>query len=58
VEFGSGGGGNTGLANGGNGSGGIAIVRYPGTPKAQGGTITQSGGYTYHTFTSNGTLTY
>jgi hypothetical protein len=33
------------------------IVRYAGTPKASGGTITQSGGYTYHTFTTSGTFT-
>jgi hypothetical protein len=33
------------------------IVRYAGTPVATGGTITQSGGYTYHAFTSSGTFT-
>ena len=36
---------------------GVVIVRYTGTPRATGGTITQSGGFTYHTFTSNGTFT-
>lgn len=35
---------------------GIVIVRYAGTPVATGGTITQVGGYTIHTFTSNGTF--
>jgi hypothetical protein len=42
---------------GGNGGSGIAILRYLGTPVATGGTITQSGGYTYHTFTSSNTFT-
>jgi hypothetical protein len=37
---------------------GVFKLRYLGTPKATGGTITQSDGYTYHTFTSNGTFTY
>jgi hypothetical protein len=41
---------------GGNGGSGIVIIRYAGSPIATGGTITQSGGYTYHTFTSSGTL--
>jgi len=35
---------------------GIVIVRYAGTPVATGGTITQVGGFTIHTFTSNGTF--
>lgn len=39
------------------GGSGIIIVRYAGTPKLTGGTITQNGGYTYHTFTSSGILT-
>lgn len=43
--------------NGGNGGSGIVIVRYLGTQKATGGTVTTSGGYTYHTFTSSGTFT-
>lgn len=38
------------------GSNGIVIVRYPGSPRATGGTITSAGGYTVHTFTSSGTL--
>jgi hypothetical protein len=44
--------------NGANGGSGVVIIRYSGTPVATGGTITQSGGYTYHTFTSDGTFTY
>lgn len=39
------------------GGSGIVIVRYTGTPNATGGTITQSGGYTYHTFTTTGAST-
>jgi hypothetical protein len=34
------------------------IIRYAGTTqKATGGTVTTSGGYTYHTFTSSGDFT-
>lgn len=40
---------------GGNGGSGIVIVRYAGPQRAQGGVVTSSGGYTYHTFTSSGT---
>jgi hypothetical protein len=40
----------------GNGGSGVVVVRYLGTPQATGGTITQVGGYTIHTFTSNGTF--
>ena len=39
---------------GGNGANGIVIIRYQGNPIATGGTITQSGGYTIHTFTQVG----
>ena len=42
----------------GNGGSGIVKVRYTGTPRATGGTITQSGGFTYHEFTSSGILTF
>lgn len=52
---GGGGGGPDGYYAGSGGSG-VVIIRYSGTPKAGGGTITQSGGYTYHTFTSSGSL--
>jgi hypothetical protein len=43
--------------NAGNGGSGVVIVRYLGTPQATGGTITQAGGYTIHTFTTSGTFT-
>jgi hypothetical protein len=42
------------------GSSGVVVIKYKsaanGGPKAIGGTITQSGGYTYHTFTESGTF--
>lgn len=67
VNTGSGGGGgvNNGSAgcpgfsrcNGAVGGSGIVIIKYPtGTADASGGTITQSGGYTIHKFTSGGTF--
>jgi hypothetical protein len=40
-----------------NGNSGVVKIRYEGTPKATGGIITQSGGFTFHTFTSAGTFT-
>ena len=43
--------------SGGNGASGIVIVRYSGTQRGTGGTVSSSGGYTYHTFTSSGTYT-
>ncbi|MES2332510.1 MAG: LamG-like jellyroll fold domain-containing protein [Bacteroidota bacterium] len=42
----------------GSGGSGIVIIRYPGTPSATGGTITQSGGFTIHTFTNTGSNTF
>lgn len=45
----------TGL-NGGGGSG-VVIIAYEGSTRGSGGTITSSGGVTYHTFTSSGTFT-
>jgi hypothetical protein len=40
-----------------SGGSGVAIIRYAGTgSKATGGTITYSGGYTYHTFNSSSTF--
>ncbi len=40
------------------GGSGVCIVRYPaGTLTATGGTITTTGGFTYHAFTSSGTWT-
>jgi hypothetical protein len=53
---GAAGGSNNGVSN--NGTAGIVIIRYVGTPLATGGTITQSGGYTIHTFTSSGTFAF
>jgi hypothetical protein len=38
----------------GNGVGGAVIIWYAGTQKGSGGTVTSSGGYTYHTFTTAG----
>lgn len=57
---------NTGDGGDGQGSGsgaspaggsGIVIVRYAGAQRGTGGTVTSSGGYTYHKFTSSGTFT-
>ena len=54
-----GGGGGTGKDNtgavGGNGGSGTVIIRYSGSQRGTGGTVTSVGGYTYHTFTSSGT---
>ena len=55
---GGGGGGcqnSTRYTTGGNGGSGIVIIRYAGSQRCTGGTVTSSGGYTYHTFTSSGT---
>jgi len=60
VNTGGGGGGsgkdNTGGAGGAGGSG-IVIIRYVGSQRGSGGTVTSVGGYTYHTFTSSSTFT-
>ena len=62
ANTGSGGGGRgyyaSGSGTGGAGGSGLVIVRYTGSQRAgaTGGTIVESGGYTYHTFTSNGTF--
>ena len=53
---GGGGGGYNGAGAGGNGGSGIVKIRYAGNPIIQGGTITTTGGYTYHTFLASGTL--
>lgn len=55
TNTGSGGGGSSGHISGAGGSG-VVIIQYLGTPIATGGTITQSNGYTIHTFTSSGTF--
>jgi len=41
---------------GGNGGSGIVIIRYIGTQRATGGTVTSANGYTIHTFTTSGTF--
>jgi hypothetical protein len=33
------------------------VIRYFGAQRATGGTVTSSGGFTIHTFTSSGTFT-
>ena len=52
-----GGAGGTGAANinGSSGGSGIVIISYLGSQRGTGGTVTSSGGYTIHTFTSSGT---
>jgi hypothetical protein len=52
-----GGGGGASNSSGGAGGSGIVVVRYPGSQRGTGGTVTSSGGYTIHTFTSSGTFT-
>jgi len=53
----TGGGGGGGYAvSGAAGGSGICIVRYLGSQRGSGGTITFSNGYTYHTFTASGTF--
>jgi hypothetical protein len=39
------------------GGSGVVIIRYVGAQRGTGGTVTSSGGYTYHTFNSSGTYT-
>ena len=57
ANTGGGGGGSGYQRDGGAGGSGIVIVRYVGAQKGTGGTVTSSGGYTIHTFTSSGTYT-
>lgn len=53
----TGGGGGCGRdSSAGAGGSGIVIIRYLGSQRGTGGTITSSGGYTIHTFTSSGTF--
>jgi hypothetical protein len=47
-------GGNGQGSDGGPGGSGVVIIRYAGAAVATGGTITTTGGYTYHVFTSSG----
>jgi len=55
--FGGKGGRTVGGENATNGGSGIVVIRYLGGQRATGGTVTSSGGYTIHTFTSSGTFT-
>jgi hypothetical protein len=57
ANLGGGGGGSAENTPGGAGGSGIVIIRYLGLQRATGGTITQAGGYTIHTFISSGTFT-
>ena len=59
VNTGGGGGAGAATSNnlGASGGSGVAVIRYLGTPKATGGNITQSGGYTLHSYTTSGTFT-
>ena len=43
-----------GAGNGENGNPGVVIIRYSGSQRATGGTVTTTGSDTVHTFTSNG----
>jgi hypothetical protein len=33
----------------------VVIIRYAGPQRGTGGTVTSTGGFTYHTFTTSGT---
>ena len=41
----------------GNGASGILLIRYPGSQRGTGGTVTTANGYTTHAFTTSGTYT-
>jgi hypothetical protein len=55
---GGGGGGGNYNGKGGAGGQGVVAITYSGTPIATGGTITQSGGFTTHTFSNPGSDTF
>lgn len=55
TNTGGGAGGGSSTGNGGSGGSGIVIISYLGSQRGTGGTVTTSGGYTIHTFTSSGT---
>jgi hypothetical protein len=59
ANTGGGGGGDAASRNAGGkaGGSGVVIIRYAGSQKASGGTVSSSGGFTYHTFTGSGTFT-
>jgi hypothetical protein len=52
ANTGYGGGGSITPGDAGSGGSGKVVIRYPGSTKATGGTITTANGYTVHTFTS------
>lgn len=54
---GTGGGGGSGGGGAYNGGSGVVIIRYLGSQRGTGGTVTTSGGYTIHRFTGTGTFT-
>jgi hypothetical protein len=54
---GGGGAGSGGSGNGAAGGSGVVIIAYLGSQRGTGGTVTSSGGYTIHTFTTSGTYT-
>jgi hypothetical protein len=45
------------IGTGASGGSGIVVLRYAGTQRGTGGTVTSSGGYTIHTFTTSGNFT-
>ena len=47
-----------GAANGANGTNGVVIIRYPGPQMASGGVYSYANGYSIHTFTTGGSLTF
>ena len=55
ANTGGGGGAWNGVGTSGSGGSGIVIISYLGAQRGTGGTVTSSGGYTIHTFTSSGT---
>lgn len=55
ANTGGGGGGGANANNGGAGGSGIVVISYLGSQRGTGGTVTSSGGYTIHTFTSSST---
>jgi hypothetical protein len=55
--LGGGGGGCNSGSTGGAGGSGTVIIRYSGSQRGTGGTVTSAGGFTYHTFTTSGTYT-
>jgi hypothetical protein len=58
VMAGGGGGGNLVPQQGAAGGSGIVIVKYAGTQRATGGTVTSAGGFTIHTYTTSGTFSF